>query len=87
MAGGRNYAHYFLPLTPSLSLLGGLAYWRLADTLGDAPAARRDIEAIEDRAAADAVTHITDLNNGIAGLRRRSLDLNRRSLAQAACAS
>jgi hypothetical protein len=41
MAGGRNYAHYFLTLTPSLSLLGGLAYWRLADTLGCSPDAQQ----------------------------------------------
>ena len=40
MAGGRNYAHYFLPLTPSLSLLGGLAYWRLAAPHGGTPDAR-----------------------------------------------
>jgi Dolichyl-phosphate-mannose-protein mannosyltransferase len=40
LAGGRHYAHYFLPLTPSLSLLGGLAYWTLAAPRGGAPAAR-----------------------------------------------
>jgi Dolichyl-phosphate-mannose-protein mannosyltransferase len=37
MAGGRNYAHYFLTLTPSLSLMGGLAYWTLAETIGCSP--------------------------------------------------
>jgi len=41
LAGGRNYAHYFLTLTPSLSLLGGLAYWTLAAPLGGAPATRQ----------------------------------------------
>jgi len=40
MAGGRNYAHYFLPLTPSLSLLGGLAYWRLTAPHGGVPDVR-----------------------------------------------
>jgi hypothetical protein len=40
---------------------------------GDAAAARGDVQSVENRAAADAVTHIADLNNGIAGLRRRSV--------------
>jgi dolichyl-phosphate-mannose-protein mannosyltransferase len=46
MAGGRNYAHYFLPLTASLSLLGGLAYWRLTATLGPARYARFGIAVL-----------------------------------------
>ena len=45
MAGGRNYAHYFLPLTASLSLLGGLTYWRLT-ALTTAYSARLGIAAL-----------------------------------------
>jgi hypothetical protein len=33
--------------------------------------ARGDVESVEDRAAADAVADVPNLNNGIAGLRRR----------------
>ncbi len=41
MAGGRYYPHYFLTLTPSLSLIGGLAYWKLGETTGFSPDARQ----------------------------------------------
>ena len=37
------------------------------------PAARGDVQAVEDLAAADGVVHVADLNNGIAGWRRRSV--------------
>jgi hypothetical protein len=40
MAGGRNYPHYFLTLTPSLSLICGLAYWKLTEAIGFSPDAR-----------------------------------------------
>ena len=30
LAGGRNYAHYFLPLAASLSVVAGVTYWSLA---------------------------------------------------------
>jgi hypothetical protein len=52
---------------------GGLAGARRTHERGDAAAARGDVEAIEDGASADGITHIADLNNGIAGLRRRSV--------------
>jgi hypothetical protein len=35
LAGGRNYAHYFLPLTVSLSVLAALACWFLIDAAGE----------------------------------------------------
>ena len=51
----------------------GLAGARRPHERGDAAAARGDVEAVENRAAADGVAHIANLNNGIAGLRRRSV--------------
>jgi hypothetical protein len=35
LAGGRGFAHYFLPLTLSLSVAAGLMYWVLTESLGE----------------------------------------------------
>ena len=61
----------------------GLAGARRAHERGDAAPARGDIQAVENRAPADGVAHIADLNNGIAGLRRRSVRILRWRIAQA----
>jgi hypothetical protein len=64
-----------------------LAGARGAHDRGDPAAASGDVESVEDRAAADGVAHISDLNNSIAGLRRRSVCNCRGGSAQAAVAS
>jgi hypothetical protein len=33
LAGGRNYPHYFLPLTVSLSVVAGVMYWSLLENM------------------------------------------------------
>jgi Dolichyl-phosphate-mannose-protein mannosyltransferase len=37
LAGGRNYPHYFLPLAASLSVVAGLTYWFLVESIPNQP--------------------------------------------------
>ncbi len=62
----------------------GLAGARGTHERGDAATARGDVEPVENCAPADGVANIPDLNNGIAGLRRRSVRLRNLDFAQAA---
>jgi len=64
---------------------GGLAGARRPHDGGDAAAARRHVQAVENRAPAHGVAHIAYLNNGIAGWRRRSCRLQ--SWGQSMCPS